>query len=367
MAILNEIASFWWLWFVPAVVQASVIIAALAIVDSFLRRRVWPQIRLALWVMAAVKIILPPTFAMPTSLTTPIVERVAQQPEVSMLGRLLGGIPLVPVAPWTPPGETAAITLATGVFLVWLIGVALCGLFIMRRTAAVRRTLVAESESDVPSWILTILQSAEQQLGYGHRVQLRISPRLTSPAVMGAFKPTIILPREVVERKDTREVEHMLLHELAHVKRRDLLFHAIALGIQTLQWFNPFVWLLRRRLIETIELCCDATVAARLEARSMDYRETLLRLVGRTQGLAQPHPATLAFFGHSGQVIDRLDWLTRGSGRRLKQKNAVAAVVGGVFAMTVLPMNESRMPCEFEVIDVAPVTVPVTAGESTGM
>src|SRR5207342_2526847 len=92
-----------------------------------------------------------------------------------------------------------------------------------------------------------------------------------------AFAPTIILPVGAEEWSDDRR-RAVLLHELAHIRRRDLIGHIIASAACAVYWFNPFVWAAARRLRVESELASDDVV---LESgvRPSEYAQHLLDLV----------------------------------------------------------------------------------------
>jgi beta-lactamase regulating signal transducer with metallopeptidase domain len=82
---LNKIANDWWAWMWPMLWQVSLLVAIIGIIDFFLRKRIWPQLRYALWLLIMVKLILPPTFSLSTSITS-LMQPVAQ----NVLTRLTG-------------------------------------------------------------------------------------------------------------------------------------------------------------------------------------------------------------------------------------------------------------------------------------
>jgi len=108
------------------------------------------------------------------------------------------------------------------------------------------------------------------------RVELRASTAIESPAVIGLMKPVILLPRDV----DTWSAERrrvVLLHELAHVARRDCLANAVAQVACALHWFNPLAWIAARRLRMEQELAADDLVLD-AGARPSSYAQHLLEL-----------------------------------------------------------------------------------------
>lgn len=101
-----------------------------------------------------------------------------------------------------------------------------------------------------------------------------VSSELAVPVTCGFLQPRILLP-SVSETWSPRRLEAVLLHELAHVRRRDLLAQTVTHVVASLWWFQPLVWIARRRLRAESELACDAEVI-RSGLRPSEYSAELL-------------------------------------------------------------------------------------------
>ena len=91
-------------------------------------------------------------------------------------------------------------------------------------------------------------------------VEVRITPGLLEPGVVGLLKPVLLLPEGILERLSASELEAVLAHELCHVRRRDNLFASIHMFVEAVFWFHPFVWWIGARLVEERERACDEEV-----------------------------------------------------------------------------------------------------------
>ena len=110
-----------------------------------------------------------------------------------------------------------------------------------------------------------------------------ISDKIKTPAVYGIIKPKIILPIEYQES----ELNYILMHENAHIKRKDNLVRLLAFIIVCLHWFNPFAWLLLKLLYSDIELACDESVLSNCdETERKKYAYTLLSAAEKTNVFA---------------------------------------------------------------------------------
>ena len=118
-------------------------------------------------------------------------------------------------------------------------------------------------------------QAMLAKLSSNNRVPLLYRSRLAAtPILIGVFCPAIILP----DREYTKEQLHaVLLHELTHLRRKDVLVKWLSVLVTALHWFNPIIWLARREINRACELSCDEGVIHNLDTDGKrNYGETLL-------------------------------------------------------------------------------------------
>jgi len=118
-----------------------------------------------------------------------------------------------------------------------------------------------------------------------HGRMLRFDPRCGrvpliradfGPALIGLWRPRLILPSDFEQRYTTAQQSLVLQHELAHLAAGDLWVRSFALLLTVAQWFNPLAWLALQRLIEDQECACDARVLANRTGATRDYAQALL-------------------------------------------------------------------------------------------
>jgi bla regulator protein blaR1 len=93
-------------------------------------------------------------------------------------------------------------------------------------------------------------------------VNVRSSPELSEPAVIGLIRPVLLLPQGITERLKPSEMNAILAHELCHIRRRDNLLAFLHMVVETMFWFHPLVWWIGARLIEERERACDEDVVS---------------------------------------------------------------------------------------------------------
>jgi beta-lactamase regulating signal transducer with metallopeptidase domain len=244
-------------------------------------------------------------------------------------------------APAALPGEpsrSGGLPLGAWLATGWLAGalVVLSGLAIGRRRVARLAARATPATSNDWRDLLTTLTGA---LGLRREVTLLTAPGPTMPMTWGTRRPVVLLPAGVLTWSAERR-RYVLLHELAHVQRRDCLTQLMALVACALYWFHPLVWLAAARLrIERERACDDLVLMA--GSRPSAYATHLLdiaralRPAGATAlaGLAMARPSHLA--GRVRAVLDaarRRGRLTR----RVVLPGSVAA------ALLVLPLAAAR-------------------------
>ena len=106
-----------------------------------------------------------------------------------------------------------------------------------------------------------------------------LSNKIKTPAVYGIIRPKIIIPVEY--EKST--LDYILLHEKAHIKRKDNFIRLLVLAVVCIHWFNPFAWLLLKMLNSDMELACDETVLSKCnETQKEEYANALLSAAEKT-------------------------------------------------------------------------------------
>lgn len=102
--------------------------------------------------------------------------------------------------------------------------------------------------------LVTILKKEKQRLDIKQNVALIISKKVSSPMLLGLFKPTLILPVGIYS---TDELIMILTHELVHLKRHDIWYKTILMFTGAVHWFNPFVYFMIRQANKDMEQSCD--------------------------------------------------------------------------------------------------------------
>ena len=146
------------------------------------------------------------------------------------------------------------------------------------------------------------LLELSRHLGVKGTVRLLESGAVAVPVVAGWLKPVILLPSSALSGLTPLQLEMILAHELAHVRRRDPLVNALQHLVETALFYHPAVWWVSHVMRQERESCCD-DIATRLCGDPLAYAETLARL----ERLRSPGPLVLA--GSGGRLKRRIERL----------------------------------------------------------
>lgn len=161
--------------------------------------------------------------------------------------------------------------------------------------------------------ISNLMNSVKREIGLKRHIRLLVSPVITTPVLIGLFRPIIVLPDEKIESSKLRFV---LMHECFHYKRGDIWVKTLSLFTLAAHWFNPVVYLMKRLLIQESETACDEAVLRHAGADSrFQYGETVLYIAKRGK---QAEAALFSSFnGHGNNLKKRLvDIIERAAPKR---------------------------------------------------
>lgn len=148
--------------------------------------------------------------------------------------------------------------------------------------------------------VVKMLDSLLSTQAITKKVAIYISNKIDVPATIGFLKPIILLPVASINNLSTEELEAILIHELAHIKRNDYLMNIIQTVAETILFFNPFAWLISAQIRKEREYCCDDEVLIHTHY-PIPYAKALANLeTYRKQQLA------MAASGNSGPLFNRI-------------------------------------------------------------
>ncbi|WP_088188257.1 M56 family metallopeptidase [Desulfosporosinus sp. FKA] len=190
------------------------------------------------------------------------------------------------------PGKTAA-AISLPAYL-WLTGAALIFIYIFMVNgsllAKIKKLPACENQE-----LLNILKECKTRLKITSKVPVVYDTSFKSPALFGWRKPKIIISQHIIDKLSPKELNFVFLHELSHLKRRDLFVNTFVTLLQIVYWFNPLIWYALHQMKRDCEIACDATALAAIRPEEhKKYAQTIIELI---QLLSEPFwiPGTIGF------------------------------------------------------------------------
>jgi beta-lactamase regulating signal transducer with metallopeptidase domain len=308
--------AFTWTW--QTSWQASVLCGLVVCVQALFRRWLSPAAAYLLSLLVLVRLLIP---AVPSSswsalnLTNPIL---------GIGPRAAPASP--PIAHWAPPSvsgqgkSTESDSIRKGhsvpdassmsvsgrtASIIWLLGVFAMLAMPLAQYRKLSQWLRRQERLHDPR-ACAALASAKASLGVTRSIGLIAAGGTSPPALFGCLRPSIILPQAALDSLTESELRMIFLHELAHVRRQDVLLNWLMIVLRAGHWFNPVLWLALRRLRRDRELVCDAMVMRVVgkEERSA-YGNTLLKLLEHCQS-PQLSSISVPVLNHKTQIKRRI-------------------------------------------------------------
>ncbi|MDX1408147.1 MAG: M56 family metallopeptidase, partial [Saprospiraceae bacterium] len=155
-------------------------------------------------------------------------------------------------------------------------------------------------------------------------VRLRSSHDVTTPFVFGVLRPVIVFPALYFTQLTPAQIEAILLHELAHIRRHDFLINLVQLIIEGLLFFNPAIWWLGRQMRSYREFACDDKVQSTIPDQRV-YLEALYRVAA----LKSQQPAhAVSLFHHNSELIMRVKRMLHATPHTTQLRPVMTTVFG---------------------------------------
>jgi beta-lactamase regulating signal transducer with metallopeptidase domain len=169
------------------------------------------------------------------------------------------------------------------------------------------KQLKSSAVSVFPEAWLNTAEETLNKLRISKKVKFYLSEKVNVPLAVGFVKPVVLFPVALVTQLEIKQVEAILIHELSHIRRNDYLLNLLKTGIETVLFFNPFVWLTSRFIHIEREHACDDLVVE-LTGAPVAYAHTLLKLE-LIRDKSQP-ALSLAATGKNQHLYQRIKRIT---------------------------------------------------------
>ena len=228
------------------------------------------------------------------------------------------------------------------ILLGWLAGAAGCLLWLLSGEVGLRWVLRRTAPLKGEPW-QTVLKDACEEVNVDCEVQLFQCPRIDTAVIRGILHPMVILPATVRGWSEQR-LRLVLLHELAHIRRRDSLVEILAWITLVLYWFNPLVWMTVRQMRVERERACDNAVL-NAGTRPSNYATQLMEVAADLGAFRRPLWQAAAISEGSG-LKDRLLCILDPKLKRMPMRPWTVGLVCALVAAVLLPLSGFTAWCD---------------------
>jgi beta-lactamase regulating signal transducer with metallopeptidase domain len=238
--------------------QSTLFVVVAGLLTAALRKN-RAQVRYWIWFSASLKFLAPFALLMSLGSYLPAPKKITVTPVVTIAMRQIAQ-PFSGTAPVSPATPATRDWLPIAIICVWACGFLCVALIRLRDWLRIRAAMRSSIGLNLPA-----------------AVEVRSSPGLLEPGVVGLLRPVLLLPDGITQHLTPPQLEAVLAHELCHVRRRDNLTAAIHMVVEAMFWFHPLVWWIGARLVEERERACDEAVLS-LGSEPRVYAEGILNV-----------------------------------------------------------------------------------------
>jgi len=317
-------------WLARASAQACVLIVLVLAAQALLRGKLAPRWRYALWLLVVFRLILPWAPESPISVYNLLLfprhfaERSSSPaPEMEIIESPLTALtqrekpsagPHEAGSPATGQGaqperrsllSLVPVSLGELLPLVWLVGAVVLAGFVLAQSISLGRA-VRQRRFLTDQRVLDVLEECKERMGVSAYLAVVETDRVRSPALFGFIRPRLLLPAGALDALGPDRLRHVFLHELAHLKRRDVPVNWLMTLLQVLHWFNPLVWYAFGRMRADREMACDALALSHARpGESLEYGRTIVQLL---ENFTQPRrlPSLAGILENQNQMKRRI-------------------------------------------------------------
>ena len=217
----------------------------------------------------------------------------------------LDGLAVDPASLQRPTDPASISSISTAIVIVWSIGVVVLA---ARMTGGwiLARRLVHRAVAPVGPEIQTIAARVADRLSLDRIVKVAQSSTLAVPVMIGWLKPVVLLPAGILSGLTPQQIEALLAHEFAHIRRHDYIVNLLQTIVETLLFYHPAVWWVSKRVRVEREHCCDDLAVAICDR--LVYATALSELA------ALSAPPGIALAATSGSLLHRVRRILAASG-----------------------------------------------------
>lgn len=225
--------------------------------------------------------------------------------------------------------------LSIGGSIVWVFG-----MLFMTSNTLIRRNRLLRIVNQLPPLPAHTVTAKVQgrcltELNIARAIPVVECPQIETATVFGFLRPVILVSPQLERNFSRHEIRNILLHELAHIQRADILWNWLAFAVHTAHWFNPLAYLAARRFRADRELACDARVLKCLSNdEHQQYGNTLIKIAELSAGAPLPmNPALAPFLHRTSEIKNRITMIAKPAKTSTLSNVALVLLLGLFFSV----------------------------------
>ncbi len=215
---------------------------------------------------------------------------------------------------------------------VWIIGLFVFILKLILGFIYSNRLKFINTNEVCEKWIQRF-QTIQHYMKVNRTIRYIESNLIKVPMVIGYFKPVVIIPVEMLTQMPFNQIEAIIAHEIAHIRRNDYIFNVLQTVVETLFFFHPAVWYISNQIRKERENCCDDLALSVCE-ESLVYAKALVSIQQLT---FRKHYSAVAFSGKKKHLLNRVKRLImkpKVKSNLIDRIIAAVVILSGVLALS---------------------------------
>ena len=217
-------------------------------------------------------------------------------------------------------------------FSIWSLGVVILLVYAFLRIGKFKKLITKQDQCN-DKRIYYIIEKYRKILKIDKPVTLSECAYIGVPVIIGIKNPVLLIPKGFLEKLDDNSISMIILHEMCHIKSKDIFKNHLWLLAKALNWYNPLVWIGYHKFLDDMEKHCDSLVLNHLDSNiKTDYFEALLNVIKLVKNNKTP-ASLLCFCKNKSKLRKRVDIMIK-SQKPIRRVNILIAAIMIVAAFT---------------------------------
>ncbi len=331
-------------------VYASVLILAVFAIKTITQKKISAKLIHLLWLVVLVRLVMPITLdspihvniTQPVAINAPIAESPVYDVTSANFHDSASDNSLS-----SAMNDITAKNNALPVIDVYLIAFTIWALvaFLFATATAVRITLFKHKlkQLNMTDDYKAQLEAAKKEIDIKQEIRIALSEHTDIPFVFGAIKPIIVIPKHFKKTMTDTKLSYIILHELCHVKRHDILVNFVWLFARAIHWFNPLAHIAYKSYLDSADRACDETVSHNMHYdEKCEYSQSLIDVMRHAKRSYNPSLA-LSLCRNKSTLSKRIENIIH---PKKKSKTALIAMIIAVSMIVIACFTTACQPKE---------------------